>query len=146
MVEEPLDYLEECKKVGAKRILFHIESKDDPREVIKKCEELGLEKGIAINPEASLESIKPYLGKVDLVLFLGVKPGWQGQGFIPSVLDNIKKLRENSQVKIQVDGGIKIDNVLDIAEAGADYLVVGSAIVGNEDIEGAFNEFNNIVK
>lgn len=136
MVEKPTEYLELCKEIGFSRVVFHVESADDPSDVISGARNLGMQVGIACNPETDVSEIEPYIMWVDLVLFLGVHPGRGGQEFIPSVLDKITALRDqNSNAVIQVDGGVNETTIKSILEAGADIFVVGSGLFGAEDVE-----------
>lgn len=140
MVEYPLQYLTWCKKNGFSRVIFHIESKDDASEVIQKYRENGMQIGIALNPETSVEEVEPYLMWIDLVLFLGVNPGKGGQEFIEDVLEKISTLRKDNQnVVIEVDGGVNASNILEIKKAGASIFVVGSGLYLKEDIEAEYN-------
>lgn len=127
MVAHPLDWIEKLQKAGFKRVIFHFESKDNLEEVIETIKKAGMEAGIAINPETSIDSLESYKDKVDQVLIMGIVPGFQGQPFIPATIDKIKVLKAKSwQVKISVDGAVKDTNSLALAEAGVDRLVSGS--------------------
>ncbi len=93
MVKKPIDYIEPSVNVGAFRIIFHIESDDDPLEVIEKIVQLKAEPGIAINPPTPVENIQQYLNMVNIVLVMGVNPGFQGQKFIPDVLSKVRFIK-----------------------------------------------------
>ncbi len=123
---------------GATYISFHPEASDHVDRTIHLIREHGCRPGLAINPATSLDWLDYTLEKLDLVLLMSVNPGFAGQEFISSVLDKIREVRRRVQasgraVRIEVDGGIKVENVAEVVSAGADTLVAGSAIFGSED-------------
>ena len=125
-------------------MIFPIESAADPVALLAAIKNQGQEAGIALNPETPIEKVKPFLDQADAILLLSVNPGRQGQEFIPEVLTKIKNLKAvNSKIKIEADGGINLTNIKQVAEAGADYLVVGSAIVGQSDMAAAINNLKS---
>lgn len=129
MVECPQDYLDNMRKAGAKKVIFHYESTSSPQSVISRARELGLELGLAINPETNVPSFLPLVDDVDSVLFLTVQPGFYGSKFIPEVLDKVVELRQSRpSIEIGVDGGIKESNIVQVARSGVDVVYVGSAI------------------
>jgi len=131
MVECPLLEIIPFKQAGAKRIIFHYESKDNPAQVIKEIRKQGLEVGIAINPETTIEEVEPLLGKIAVLLLLSVNPGFYGSKFIPEVLDKSRLLAPKKRnYVIALDGGIKLDNILEIRNAGVEIACVGSEIFG----------------
>jgi len=148
MVSEPEKYVEGWIDAGIKRIIFHIEATSDPQAVIQICREKKIEVGVAINPETpqSLLSLvagqAPLLIKlVDMVLVLGVIPGFGGQKFKPEVLPKIKALRRlNPHLTIEVDGGMNPHTAKQAVEAGANVIVAGSYIFTSEDIEKAIDK------
>lgn len=114
---------------GVSRIITHIEATPDPNLLLKLCHDAGMEYGLALNPETSNEKIIPWVNTVNEVLFLAVRPGRGGQEFQKQVLDKIKSLRAQFlNVKIGVDGGVKIGITRQLKEAGADMIIAGSAI------------------
>lgn len=122
----------------ADKITFHIESQDDPFAIISKIREKSKQVGIAVNPSTKIEEIYYLLDKIDSVLIMTVNPGFGGQKLIPECMDKIKKLKLKSNklgFSIQVDGGIDIDNFKKVLTAGADSLVVGSALFRNNIIK-----------
>ena len=134
MVEEPGKYLEPFKRAGAKRIVFHYESKEDPAGVLQKIRALGMEAGIAINPETPVSKVEGYFKDIDVLLFLSVNPGFYGSKFIPGVCDKARVLKETrGRPIIAMDGGLKMDNILMIKEAGVDLACGGSGIFGKGD-------------
>ncbi len=134
MVEEPGKYLEPFKRAGAGRIIFHYESKEDPAGLIPKIRALGMEAGIAINPETPVSKVEGYFKDIDVLLFLSVNPGFYGSKFIPEVCDKARALKGRSgRPIIAMDGGLKTENILMIKEAGVDLACVGSGIFGKGD-------------
>lgn len=133
MVQNPINYIKDFIKLEPKYISFHIETKDIDKciDYIKKTNTLV---GLAINPTTKLEKILPYLEKVDLILVMSVEPGYGGQAFINSSLEKINYLNEyriknNLKFKIEVDGGINIDNIKQI---NSDIVVIGSGITDSD--------------
>jgi len=129
MVNDPRDYLEDFKRAGAQKIIFHYEAAPEPREVISQIRSLGLGVGLAINPETPTAAINPLIDKIDSVLFMSVVPGFYGSQFIPAVLDKIAAFRRgNPEIELGIDGGIKEGNIAQTARSGVDVICVGSAI------------------
>lgn len=129
MVENPEDYLEGFRRVGAQKVVFHYEATSSPEEVISLARNLSLGVGLAVNPETPVSIIQPIVSKVDSVLFLTVHPGFYGSQFIPEVLDKVVELRSTGLgVEISVDGGIGESNIAEVARVGVDVIYVGSAI------------------
>lgn len=132
MVENPLEWIGKCKDALFQRVVFHFESKDNPQDVINLIKESGMQAGIALNPETDPEVIKN-LQNLDMVLIMGVKPGFQGQPFEENTYDRIEKAAEINE-NISVDGAVKDENALKLAQSGAKTLVSGSFILnGNID-------------
>ncbi|MDD4878823.1 MAG: ribulose-phosphate 3-epimerase, partial [Candidatus Omnitrophica bacterium] len=147
MVEEPGKYLEPFKRAGAKRIIFHYESKEDPSAVIQKIRALGLEAGIAINPETPVSKVEGYFKDIDVLLFLSVNPGFYGSKFIPEVCDKARALKgHNGRPVIAMDGGLKMENILMIKEAGVDLACVGSGIFGTGDPKENYKNLAGMVR
>jgi ribulose-phosphate 3-epimerase len=129
MVEKPEKQLDNYQQAGARKAVFHFETAADPGAVIKVARQLGLQAGLAINPETPVKKILPFIDKVDSVLFLSVHPGFYGAQFIPAVLDKIAELRRSCPtLTIGIDGGIKERNIAQIAASGVNEIFVGSAI------------------
>ena len=139
MVVEPEKLVEPFARAGADGITFHVEAAENPNEVIDLIKSTGKQVGISLKPGTSLSSIEPFLDKVDLVLIMTVEPGFGGQGYLPGSSDRIKKLKSRlnemclDRVLIEVDGGVKLNNMKEVVEAGADVLVAGSAVFGVKD-------------
>ncbi len=133
MIMEPEKFVESFKTVGADNITVHLEACTNLHRNIEQIKSMGISAGVAINPHSPVCLLQDILPYVDLVLVMSVNPGFGGQTFIPQTLVKIRKLKEmimegNYPVKIQVDGGITLDNAKSIVEAGADVLVAGSTI------------------
>ena len=139
MVVEPEKLVEPFARAGADGITFHVEAAENPNEVIDLIKSTGKQVGISLKPGTPLSSIEPFLDKVDLVLIMTVEPGFGGQGYLPGSSDRIKKLKSRlnemclDRVIIEVDGGVKLNNMKEVVEAGADVLVAGSAVFGVKD-------------
>jgi ribulose-phosphate 3-epimerase len=123
---------------GATYISFHPEASDHIDRTITLIREHGCKPGLVFNPATPLDFLDYTLGELDLVLLMSVNPGFGGQNFIPGVLPKIAEVRRRvaasgRDVRVEVDGGIKIDNIGAVAEAGADTFVAGSAIFGSKD-------------
>jgi len=129
MVMYPENHLEAFRQAGAEKAVFHFEATPSPLTVIARARSLGLEVGLAVNPESTVSDIITLVPVVDSVLFLTVHPGFYGAKFLPEVLDKVVELRSYlPNVEIGVDGGIKENNVLEVARLGVDVIYVGSAI------------------
>jgi ribulose-phosphate 3-epimerase len=140
MIENPDAYIKDFVDAGADLITVHQEACIHLHRTIQNIKSYNIKAGVAINPATSIESIKHVLPLVDMVLIMTVNPGFGGQSFIESMLDKIKELKEiidkqNLNIDIQVDGGVKPDNIKKVVEAGANIIVAGSAIFNSDDIE-----------
>lgn len=146
MIENPSDYIEEFIKSGADMITVHLEGNHHIHRLIQNIKSYNVKAGIAINPGTPVLSLKHLLQDLDLVLVMGVNPGFGGQSLIPFTIDKVKELdairkAENLNFKISVDGGIKSTNYKEMLEAGADMLVAGSDIFKNNAIQDNINSF-----
>lgn len=144
MINEPIRYIDEFVKVGADIITVHVEACSDVVATLEKIKAAGVKAGITLNPDTPVSAIKPYMHMVDMVLVMSVNPGFGGQKFIVSSLDKlreVKKLRDELGLNfdIEVDGGINVDNLLSVLEAGANVIVAGSAIFGGDAAENVSN-------
>ncbi len=129
MVENPEDYVTDFLKAGAQRITFHYEASSSPEKIINLIKTLGLEAGLALNPETPVSAVLPLVSEVASILLLSVHPGFYGSPFIPEVLQKVTELRSiYPEIEIGVDGGIKESNIAQVAQAGADAICVGSAV------------------
>ena len=140
MIENPNDYIPAFAKAGADYISVQIESCVHLNRSIHLIRECGAKPGVVLNPSTPLHSVDWILEYVDYVLVMSVNPGFGGQAFIPSSLDKIKELRRMIQNRklstlIEIDGGVNENTITDIANAGVDIFVAGSAIFGSSDYE-----------
>ena len=139
MVVHPEHYLQEYKDAGARRIVFHYEATPSPELIIGKIRALGLEAGLALNPETPVEAVAPFADALDGVLFMSVHPGYYGAKFLPGVMDKVKALRKkHPRLEIGVDGGVSEDTIPAIVPAGADVIYIGSAIFRQDDPGAAY--------
>lgn len=147
MVENPEKYLEDCKAVGAKRVIFHIEAIGNPAMVLQKMGGYEFQRAIAINPLTPVSKIAPYLEKLDAVLVMSVNPGFQGQEFISDVLKKIPEVRQLKQdILIGLDGGVNAENIKSALEAGVDYVCAGSVVMKSSDPVAALSELQKMVQ
>lgn len=129
MVLHPESCLEDFQRAGAQKIVFHYEATPSPDQIIRQVRRLGMQVGLAVNPETPVTAITPLLGELDSVLFLSVNPGFYGARFIPEVLDKIVAFRKaHPRLEIGIDGGIKENNIAEIAGTGVNVIYIGSAI------------------
>ena len=141
LMVKPVDSLiEDFAKAGATYISFHPEASDHVDKSLQLVRKNGCKAGLVLNPESPLSLLENCWDKLDMVLLMSVNPGFGGQNFIPSVLDKITKLRQliddrNVEIRLEVDGGIKLDNISDVAKAGADTFVSGSGIFGERNYQ-----------
>lgn len=138
MIEEPDRYLSEFIKAGADFLTVHMEASVHLHRTVHWIKESGAKAGVSLNPATPVWGLDHILPDLDLVLLMSVNPGFGGQGFIPQVLGKIKTLKEiirerGLPVLIEVDGGVKYENAREVADAGADILVIGSAFFNSGD-------------
>ena len=141
MMTNPGEYLEAFKSAGADRCSVHVET-DAVAEAIERMRDLGLDVGLAVNPETPFAAAEPWLDRIDLLLIMTVHPGFGGQVFMSEVVPKVSAARDAIEraglaVAIQVDGGIDASTVATVARAGASVFVAGSAIFGDADPVGA---------
>jgi ribulose-phosphate 3-epimerase len=143
MIAKPEQYVADFAKAGADTITVHVEAALHLNRLIQSIKEhRGVKAGVSLNPATPLSSLDYILPDVDMVLIMSVNPGFGGQSFIPSALDKIRQLRkriddQGLKIEIEVDGGVKTENAAQIAGAGADILVAGSAVFGAKDYAAA---------
>ncbi|MCK4355509.1 ribulose-phosphate 3-epimerase [Candidatus Bipolaricaulota bacterium] len=136
MIDHPIAYAPRFEIMEGDIITFHVEAKDDPSRTIETIHETGAKVGISLRPGTPIETIFPYLDQVDVVLVMSVEPGFGGQAFMPKAIERIRALRRqigDRTITIEVDGGINLENVRDVVEAGATLIVAGSAIFKERD-------------
>lgn len=150
MIEKPERYIGEFADCGADLITFHVEATDKVDDVIDMIHAKGLKAGLSIKPGTPVETVKPYLDKLDMILVMTVEPGFGGQSYIDACTDKVREMRRivtesGRDIDIQVDGGISIKNVGTVLEAGANVIVAGSAVFKN-DIEANVKDFLQIMR
>jgi ribulose-phosphate 3-epimerase len=150
MIENPDFYVEAFAKAGADILTVHQETCVHLHRTIQLIKSYGMKAGVSLNPATPVSVLEDILQELDLVLIMSVNPGFGGQSFIPQSLDKIKKLKEmihsrGLHIEIEVDGGIKADNVAEVVRAGADVIVAGSALFGAPDFEVEVRKFREAV-
>ena len=151
LMVRPVDRLvEDFARAGASWISFHPEASEHPHRTAQLIRSLGCKAGLVLNPGTSLACLDHLLGDLDLVLIMSVNPGFGGQAFIPGSLDKIRAVRKRldetgSHARLEVDGGIKPENIDQVAAAGADTFVAGSAIFGSGDYAETINRMRQVL-
>jgi len=138
MIVEPGRYAEQFAKAGARMVSIHIEADPNAHRTLTAIRSAGALAGIVINPATALSALDEAIKFADYVLVMSVNPGFGGQEFIPESLDKVRRLRKmiderGLKVRIEIDGGISIDNIAEVTSAGAEIIVAGSAIFGTPD-------------
>jgi ribulose-phosphate 3-epimerase len=139
LMVEPVDrIIPDFAKAGATYITFHPEASRHIDRSLALIREEGCKSGLVFNPATPLHCLEHVIDKVDMVLLMSVNPGFGGQKFIPSALDKLREARKiiddsGLEIRLEIDGGVKVDNIGEIAAAGADTFVAGSAIFGSDD-------------
>ncbi|HGF7477277.1 TPA: ribulose-phosphate 3-epimerase [Vibrio mimicus] len=141
LMVKPVDrIIPDFAKAGASMITFHVEASEHVDRTLQLIKECGCQAGVVLNPATPLHHLDYIMDKVDLILLMSVNPGFGGQSFIPHTLDKLRAVRERikqsgRQIRLEIDGGVKVDNIREIAEAGADMFVAGSAIFGQPNYQ-----------
>jgi len=138
MISDADKYVDAFAAAGADWITVHVEACDHLHRTVSRIKELGKKAGVVLNPATSLSTLDYILPEVDLVMLMSVNPGFGGQSFIPATLTKIRQLRQRIDalkltVEIEIDGGISVKTIGDVAAAGANIFVAGSAIYGSKD-------------
>ncbi|MBN7123800.1 ribulose-phosphate 3-epimerase [Erwinia billingiae] len=139
LMVKPVDRLiPDFAKAGASYITFHPEASEHVDRSLQLIKEHGCKAGLVFNPATSLSYLDYVMDKVDVILLMSVNPGFGGQSFIPGALDKLRQVRKlidqsGYDIRLEVDGGVKVENIAEIADAGADMFVAGSAIFGKAD-------------
>ncbi len=142
MITDPEKYVDTFLDAGADLITVHVETGADFNKIAEKIKSKGKKFAMSLSPATDISALEPYAHLLDMILVMSVNPGFGAQSFIESSVDKIKALREKyPDMDIQVDGGIKLNNVHKVIEAGANVIVAGSAIFGAEDVEACAKEF-----
>jgi ribulose-phosphate 3-epimerase len=140
MIENPERYVEPFAQAGSDWITIHAEVCPHLKRMIKKIRQLNVRPGIVLKPATPIKTLYPVLDDIDLVLIMSVNPGFGGQPFIPSTLKKVERLRKiidqnQYPLEIEVDGGIKIENIREVSIAGGDIFVVGTGLFKTKDYE-----------
>lgn len=149
MIVEPEKYIGDFKRAGADMLTVHLEACPHLHRNIQLIKSLGMQAGVALNPHSPVELLQDILHDVDMVLIMSVNPGFGAQQFIPHTLKKIKALRrmideKGLEVKIEIDGGITLDNAKSIVDAGADVLVAGNTIFRSSDPVGTIDRLKKL--
>ncbi|GMQ47819.1 MULTISPECIES: ribulose-phosphate 3-epimerase [Vibrio] len=146
LMVKPVDSIvPDFAKAGASMITFHVEASEHIDRTLQLIKEHGCQAGVVLNPATPLSCLDYIMDKVDLILLMSVNPGFGGQSFIPSTLDKLREVRKRidasgRDIRLEIDGGVKVDNIREIAEAGADMFVAGSAIFNRPDYKEVIDE------
>jgi len=147
MIERPDDWVDRYVDAGAAYVVVHVEAARAVSATLARIRARGAKAGITLNPDTPVEAVLPHLAEVDLALVMSVNPGFGGQKFIAGALDKLRRLRKEIderrlRVELEVDGGVKLDNVRRVIEAGASVVVAGSAVFESPiGVEAAMKEF-----
>ena len=146
MITEPVRYIHDFKKAGADIITIHHESCKNPLDVVKQIKDIGVKAGITIRPNTRPQVLDAFIDYVDLILIMNVEPGFGGQSFIPHTLDSVlyaaNLIRKSGRdIDLEVDGGISLANVEEVAAAGANVIVAGNAIFTAADTDLIVKQF-----
>ena len=151
MIERPDDWVDRYVDAGADYVVVHIEAAADVRATLARIRQRGAKPGLTLNPETPIERVLPYIGELDLLLVMSVRPGFGGQKFIDGALDKLRTARRaiderHLSVELEVDGGVKLDNARRVVDAGASVVVAGSAIFeAPEGVPAAVAKFRQIL-
>ena len=140
MIDRPERYVKAFADAGSDFLTIHCEATEDPAAVVRQIKELGVKAAVSVKPATPVEAVFPYLDLLDMVLIMSVEPGFGGQSFIESCFDKIAPLKKEIKRRklgtlIEIDGGVKKDNVKRIVDEGCDVVVVGSAIFNGDPTE-----------
>ena len=148
LMVRPVDrIIPDFAKAGANIITFHPEASDHVDRTLAMIRECGCEAGLVFNPATPLSWLDHVMDKVDMILLMSVNPGFGGQKFLPSALPKLREVRRRidahvasggQPIRLEIDGGVKVDNIAEIAVAGADTFVAGSAVFGARDPDGGY--------
>jgi ribulose-phosphate 3-epimerase len=150
MIVEPERYVDDFREAGAQIITFHIEATVHAQRLLTHIRSIGAKAGIAINPQTPVAMLQDLMDDIDLILIMSVNPGFGGQRFIPHTLEKIREARSlverwGARAEIEVDGGISLENVRTVAQAGANVVVAGSAIFDTPDCGAATRAFREML-
>lgn len=149
MVDRPERFIEDFAKAGSNIITVHAEATIHLHRTLQQIRAAGIKAGVSLNPATPLQCLEYIIDDLDLILLMSVNPGFGGQSYIPAVTEKIRRVRElirdsGREIILEVDGGVKLENAMEILKAGADLLVVGSDIFSEGDPEERTRLFKNI--
>ena len=149
MINEPIRYIKEFHESGADILTVHVEACTDTRATIDEIRKYGMRPALSIKPKTPVSDIEEFLPMIDMLLIMSVEPGFGGQKLIPETVEKVRQLRRiiderKLDVLIEIDGGINLENVKSIVEAGTDVIVAGSAVFG-EDVAGRTKAFIDLI-
>jgi len=147
MVEDPQTYFEDCKAIQAQRVFFHMESTSDAASVLEAMEEYPFDRGVVLGSETPVSVLVPLKNEIDSVLVMSVKAGFQKQPFIKETLSKVSQIKEIApDMSVTLDGGINEKTIGAAQKAGADYVVVGSAIFKNNNPASALKKLQAMIR
>ena len=150
MIENPEHYVEVFVKSGANSVSVHAEVCKDIPAMAKRLHDLGARASIGINPETDVQRVLPFAAQLDMILIMSIHPGFGGQEFIPAALETLRAVRRELdrralKVDIEIDGGVKLDNIAEVKAAGANVFVSGSGIFGQGDYRKVVKEMRDLI-
>ncbi|MFY2509869.1 ribulose-phosphate 3-epimerase [Vibrio pectenicida] len=146
LMVKPVDrIIPDFAKAGASMITFHVEASEHVDRTLQLIREHGCKAGVVLSPATSLSHLEYIMDKLDMILLMSVNPGFGGQSFIPKTLDKLRAVRKmiddsGRNIRLEIDGGVKVDNIKEIAQAGADMFVAGSAIFNQPDYKAVIEQ------
>jgi len=151
MVEPVDDLIDQFITAGASMITFHPEASKHVDRSLQIIKQSGIKSGLVFNPATSLDCLEFVMDKIDMILIMSVNPGFGGQSFIPNALKKLAQARKlidlsERDIRLEIDGGVKIDNIREIADAGADTFVAGSAIFNTDDYKATIDAMKEELK
>ncbi len=151
MIEQPEKYIDNFANAGADYLTVHVESSVHVHRLLQQIKSHGIKTGLALNPHTPIDVLNYILPDIDMILIMSVNPGFGGQSFIPATMQKLKDLRDMlhrndmEHIEIEIDGGIKKENLLEVSEMGVDVFVSGSGIFGTDNPTQTIREMKNIL-
>ena len=148
MIVDPERYIDRFVQLGARILTVHQEATHHLHRAVQQIKEAGKRAGVALNPSTPLDVVEYILDDVDMILLMTVNPGFGGQKYIPAMTEKIRRLKkmlDGRSVELEIDGGVGLNNLKETLDAGANVIVAGSAVFGQEDIAGAVAAFKELM-
>lgn len=150
MINNPQHYIEDFYKAGADFISIHFENNYHVNRLVNQIKELGIKAGVVLNPATPVEVLSDIIEYTDFILLMSVNPGFGGQKFIPNTIEKVRKLKEmisnkNASCKIEIDGGVGLENMKSLSEAGVDMFVCGSSIFKTSDRKEVIKQMRELI-